>query len=145
MAELGHICIGVDADESMLEVARESAPTMPWFRADLAMLSPADLGDPEPFDLVVLAGNVVPLLAPGTLLQVVRALRGLLRPGALLVAGFGLDPEHLPRDCPVTPLREYDEACAASGLELSGRWSTWDQEPFAETSGYTVSEHALPA
>ena len=36
-----------------------------------------------------MAGNVVPLLAEGTVGRSVAALAALLRPGGLLVAGFG--------------------------------------------------------
>ena len=118
LAELGFDCVGVDVDESMLEVAREAAPDVPWFRADLAALTAADLGDGDPFDLVVVAGNVIPLLAPGTVGPAGRALCGLLRPGGWLVAGFGLDPARLPPGCPVNPLSEYDDACSQNGLDL---------------------------
>jgi SAM-dependent methyltransferase len=140
--ELGFACVGVDVDASMLAVARRTAPQVPWHHADLASLSSADLDGARDFDLVVMAGNVVPLLAEGTLGRAVRALGDLLRPGGLLVAGFGLDAAHLPPRCPVTSLAEYDEACAAAGLGLRERWSTWDGDPFEPGDGYAVSAHA---
>lgn len=141
--EIGFEVTGVDVDESMLAVARRTAPQVPWHRADLASLTAADLGGSSGFDLVVMAGNVVPLLAPGTVGRAVSALVALLRPGGVLVAGFGLDPAHLPPGCPVTPLREYDEACSAAGLSLRARYSTWDGERFDEPGGYAVSVHVL--
>jgi SAM-dependent methyltransferase len=140
LAELGFDCTGVDVDASMLSVARETAPQLKWLQADLSTLTVADVGG-EPFDLVVLAGNVVPLLAAGSLPRTAAALAVLLRQGGLLVAGFGLDPAHLPAGCPVTPLAEYDEACSRSGLSLVDRYSTWDREPFDEAAGYAVSLH----
>lgn len=91
LAELGYDCTGVDVDASMLAVAREQAPGLPWHRADLAELT----AGPE-FDLVVAAGNVMALVTPGTEATVVACLAGALRPGGLLVAGFGLDAAHLP-------------------------------------------------
>ena len=141
--ELGFSCVGVDVDESMLAVARRAAPQVPWHRADLATLTPADLAGAAGFDLVVMAGNVVPLLAEGTVGRSVAALAALLRPGGLLVAGFGLDPAHLPPRCPVTPLEEYDEAARSAGLSLQARYSTWDGAPFDPAEGYAVSVHAL--
>lgn len=141
--ELGFSCVGVDVDESMLAVARRAAPQVPWHRADLATLTPADLDGAAGFDLVVMAGNVVPLLAEGTVGRSVAALAALLRPGGLLVAGFGLDPAHLPPRCPVTPLEEYDEAARSAGLSLQARYSTWDGAPFDPAEGYAVSVHAL--
>ncbi len=142
LSELGFDCVGVDFDESMLQVAREAAPDIPWLRADIASLTAAQLG--EPFDLVVMAGNVVPLLAPGTVEPVVLGLARLLRPSGQLVAGFGLDSAHLPPGCPVTPVPEYDEACALGGLHLVDRCSTWDRQPFTASAGYVVSVHRSP-
>ncbi len=143
LAELGFACVGTDVDDSMLAVAKSKAPDVRWFRADLASLTPADLGDPPPFDLVVMAGNVIPLLEEGTVSSCVASLTALLRPGGLLVAGFGIDEAHLPVGCPVTPLAEYDDACAAAELSLVDRFGTWDAEPFAEADGYAVSVHRL--
>jgi SAM-dependent methyltransferase len=141
--ELGYHPVGVDLDESMLDVARRAAPHLPWQRADLAELTAADLGGVSDFDLVVVAGNVVPLLAPGTVGRAVASLAALLAPCGLLVAGFGLDPGHLPPGCPVTPLEAYDEACSAAGLTVRERYSTWERAPFDPAEGYAVSVHAL--
>ena len=139
--ELGYEVVGADVDESMLAVARRTAPQVPWHLADLSRITPADLDGARDFDLVVMAGNVVPLLAEGTLARTVIALTALLRPGGLVVAGFGLDAEHLPPGCPVTPVAEYDAACEAAGLRLRERWGTWDAAPFDEAAGYGVSVH----
>ena len=138
LAELGHRCAGVDVDASMLAVARREAPQLTWVLGDLADL-PEEVLRAAPYDLVVMAGNVVPLLAEGTLPAVVDALAGVLRPGGLLVAGFGLDAAHLPRGCPVTPLAEYDRA--AAGLTPVTRHSTWTADAFDEASGYAVVVH----
>jgi hypothetical protein len=119
------------------------APHLPWHLADLATLTAADLDGVSDFDLVVMAGNVVPLLAEGTLGRALAALAALLAPRGLLVTGFGLDPAHLPPGCPVTPLEEYDDACRAAGLELRERYSTWDGEEFHPAAGYVVSVHAM--
>jgi SAM-dependent methyltransferase len=141
--ELGHHVVGADIDESMLAVARRTAPHIEWHLADVSGLSAAHLDGASDFDMAILAGNVVPLLAEGTLPRAVRGLVTLLRPGALLVAGFGLDSDHLPSGCPVTPLEEYDDACAAAGLTLQERCSTWEGAPFDAGEGYAVSVHVL--
>lgn len=139
--ELGYEVVGTDVDPGMLDVARRLAPGLPWHTADLATLGPADLGDADPFALVLLAGNVVPLLEPGTLEPAMRAMSGLLADGGRLVAGFGLAPGHLPQGCPVTTLAEYDAACTAAGLVLQDRFATWDRDPY-DGGGYAVSVHA---
>lgn len=138
LAELGHTTVGTDVDDSMLAVARREAPDLVWVQGDLAAL-PVDVRVGAPYDVVVMAGNVVPLVAEGTLPAVVGGLADVLAPGGLLVAGFGLDSAHLPPGCPVTSLAEYDEA--AAGLSLVDRLSTWQATPFDPAEGYVVTVH----
>jgi SAM-dependent methyltransferase len=140
LAELGHDLVGVDVDESMLAVARRTAPDLVWVAGDLAEL-PEQVRERAPYGLAVMAGNVVPLLAPGTLDATLTGLAEVLAQGGLLVAGFGLDAQHLPPGCPVTPLEEYDAAAERAGLRLEQRYSTWDRRPFDPSEGYAVSVH----
>ncbi|QFG21308.1 bifunctional 2-polyprenyl-6-hydroxyphenol methylase/3-demethylubiquinol 3-O-methyltransferase UbiG [Actinomadura sp. WMMB 499] len=139
LAEQGYDCVGVDLDASMLAVARQQAPDVPWYLADLATFDPAELGITGDFDLVVAAGNVMPLLASGTEAAAVARLAAVLRPGGLLVAGFGLDAAHLPVPPSIT-LRDYDAHCRAAGLDLTDRFATWDADPY-DRGGYAVSVH----
>ena len=140
LAELGHDVVGVDVADDMLAVARTVAPELLWLHGDLADL-PEEARAGAAYDLVVMAGNVVPLLAPGTLDRAVRGLAQLLGDDGLLVAGFGLDRMHLPAGCPVTPLQDYDAAVEQAGLGLVERFGTWDAEPFDPAAGYAVSVH----
>src|SRR5688572_1903322 len=79
LARRGYDVVGVDVDPSMLDVARKTAPALHWVLADLAEVDP-----PEPaYDAVVLAGNVMIFLAPGTEPAVVRRVTCALRPGGL--------------------------------------------------------------
>ena len=150
LAELGYACVGVDVDASMLEQARVRAPDMHWLQADLADLAPhpgdtgggpiAAAGVTDPFDLVVAAGNVIPLVAAGTEAVVVAGLAALLAPGGLLVAGFGLHPDYLPiPEAPVS-LAGYDAMCDAAGLVLEQRFATWSGDAY-DGGGYAVSVH----
>ncbi|ATL25079.1 class I SAM-dependent methyltransferase [Streptomyces formicae] len=139
LAELGYDCVGVDLDASMLAVARKQAPELRWIQADLATFDPAEQRVVADFDLVVAAGNIFPLLAAGSESAVLSRLAAVLRPGGLLVAGFGLDEAHLPVP-PSINLPEYDAHCAAVGLTLVDRFATWDAHPY-EGGGYAVSVH----
>jgi hypothetical protein len=129
----------------MLEQAYRLRPDLDWREADLSTLDSAELAAlGAPFELVVAAGNVIPLLAPGTLAATMSALAAALAPGGTVVTGFGLDAAHLPRGCPVTSTAEYDAACSAAGLELTQRHSDWAGSPFAGLQdGYVVSVHRL--
>ena len=139
LAELGYDCVGVDLDPSMLAVARQAAPGLHWIQADLAEFAPAAVDVAADFDLVVAAGNIFPLLAAGTEPAVRVRLAAALRPGCLMVAGFGLDAAHLPVPPSIT-LPEYDAHCAAAGLAFVDRFATWDADPY-DGGGYAVSVH----
>ncbi|MYV70925.1 methyltransferase domain-containing protein [Streptomyces sp. SID2131] len=143
LAELGHDCTGVDIDASMLAVARRDAPAQDWLLGDLARLDA--LGLQPDFDLVLAAGNVIPLLAPGTEPTVLRHLAAALRPGGLLVTGMGLDAAHLPLPEPPFEMEKFDHWCALADLTLLHRYATWDGEPYAPGCGYAVSVHRRPA
>jgi SAM-dependent methyltransferase len=125
LARHGIDVVGVDVDRSMLAAARRRQPELEWVESDLAAL---DLG--RRFDVVVLAGNVPLFTAPGTHAELVAGCARHV--GGALVAGFELTRGY--------DLASYDEHCAAAGLVLSARFSTWDREPF--TGGdYAVSVH----
>ena len=139
LTALGYHCVGVDADAAMIEVAEQRDPATTWVRQDLSRLQLRS----QAFELAVLAGNVIPLLARGTLLAAVQRLAAHLQPGGLLVAGFGLDASHLLQGCPVTPLQDYDRACTVAGLTPAHRFGTWGRETWRPESGYAVSVHLL--
>jgi SAM-dependent methyltransferase len=143
LAELGYAVTGTDVDPSMLTVARERAPDLPWVAADLSTLDLLAAGHPA-YDLVVMAGNVVPLVAAGTERMSVLRAAAHVAPGGLLVAGFGLDRAHLPTAAGLVDLTDYDEWCAGAGLAQVRRLATWDGEPY-DGGGYAVSIHARPA
>jgi SAM-dependent methyltransferase len=147
LARLGHHVVGVDLDASMLDEARAAAPELDWRLVDLA--EPSALHLDHPLDAVVAAGNLWPLLTPGTHAAVVAALAGLLRPGGLLVAGFGLDDAHVPFTLPdgmaFPGLDDYDAACAAAGLALVERTADWAGEEPYTGGGYAVSVHTTDA
>lgn len=139
LARRGVEVVGVDLDRSMLEVACEKAPDLEWFRADLSTLmlgTPS--GDLRTFDVIVAAGNVMIFLRPGTEGPTVAALADHLEPGGRLIAGFQLTAGRYSID-------DYDRDCAAAGLVLGERFSTWSGDPWHPDSGYVVSVHRAQA
>ena len=130
LARRGRSVVGVDADAGMLAAAQGKAPELSWLHADLA-----DLGahTHQVFDVVVLAGNVMIFLTPGSEGRVLAQVADRLSPDGLLVTGFSIRRDRL-------PLEEYDRLAEAAGLGLVDRWATWSREPFAG-GDYAVSVH----
>jgi SAM-dependent methyltransferase len=131
LSRRGRAVVGLDQDPSMLDVARQKAPDLVWIEADLA---DPDLAFPQPFDAVVLAGNVLIFLAPGSEGAVVANLARCLLPGGIMIAGYSLQPGGL-------GVAAHDELAARAGLTLRERWATWDRRPFLPDSPYAVSVH----
>jgi SAM-dependent methyltransferase len=143
LARRGIETVGVDLDPGMLATARSNAPHLHWVEADLATLRLSWDGlnsvsepDPEGFDVVVAAGNVMIFVAPGAEAEVVTTLAGYLAPGGRLVAGFQLMADHY-------DLTSYDRHCADAGLVLAERYAAWDREPWRDGGDYAVSVHRL--
>lgn len=133
LARRGISAVGVDVDPEMLSAARAKAPELDWRQADLATVNLAE----GSFDVVVMAGNVLIFVEPGTEAAVVRNLAPALAPGGALVAGFQLRSDRI-------SAAEYDRYCADAGLVLAERWSTWDRHPWTQSDDYAVSVHRRP-
>ena len=126
LSRRGHQVVGVDVDEAMLESARAKAPDLEWVRGDLA--------DPEldfgrPFDVVVMAGNVLIFVPSGSEEQVIaNAARvapsgrtprvGLLPPAARLRAGPTRRPGVRRRSGARGPLVDVGPAAVLTGGPL---------------------------
>ena len=123
--------VGVDVDASMLATAQDRGPAVDWVEADLRSF---DLG--RTFDVVVMAGNVPLFTPPGTQAELVAAVAGHVGADGVLVAGFSTNWSDRPYD-----VDQYDAACAAAGLVLAERFSTWDRAPWSTSSDYAVSVH----
>lgn len=134
LARRGCQIVGVDLDEEMLQQARKKAPTLAWHQGDLSTITLN-----HAFDGIVLAGNVMIYLTPGTEAAVVANMARHLTPGGLLVAAFELTP---PAWSKLT-LPLYDQVAAAAGLTLVERWATWERAPWLPSSSYAVSVHRL--
>jgi SAM-dependent methyltransferase len=129
LARRGLDIVGVDIDPEMLDTARRKAPGVDWHLADLVTV---DLS--RSFDVIVMAGNVMIFLKPGTESVVVANMARHLQPDGLLIAGFQIMPDRL-------TVQRYDEIAANAGLALAERWSTWDRDAWDTGNDYAVSVH----
>ena len=128
LARRGIDVVGVDLDAVMLAAARTKAPDLTWITADLRDV---DLG--RAFDVVVMPGNVMIFVAAGTESAVVANMARHVSPGGRLIAGFQLRRAY--------ELSQYDADCAAAGLALDVRYSTWDGAAWKPGGDYAVSVH----
>ena len=136
LARRGIDIVGVDLDEVMLSQARQKAPQLDWRLGDLSTI---DLG--KLFDCIVMPGNVMIFVTPGSETAVIHNLTHHLTPNGLLVAAFELTPKQW-TDMSIT---KYDQLCHTAGLQRVARWSTWDRDPWQEGDTYAVSVHRKTA
>ena len=132
LARRGVAVLGVDADPDMIAAARAKAPELAWVVADLA-----ELDRPERFDIVALAGNVVPYVPAARRSAAVAGCARHLAPGGRLIAGFDLQ-DRWPSAV------DYDRWCVAAGLVPEDRFATWERAPF-HGRDYLVAVHRRPS
>lgn len=128
LAKQGKTVVGVDNDADMLALARAKSDQVEWVLADLATV---DLSDS--FDVIVMAGDVLNYVSPGSEWSVVKNLANHLGPRGLLVCGASLsEPDQL---------THYDNWCRSIGLTLRKRYASWSGVPYDRPGHYAVSIH----
>ncbi len=127
----GHAVVGVDADPVLVAAAREDHAGPSWHVADLTELDLAALGHPEPVDGVVMAGNVLVFVAPGTEQSVLERLAAHVVPGGPVVLGFATDRGYSAYD--------LERDAEAAGLVHEHRFATWDLRPWHDASDWVTA------
>jgi 2-polyprenyl-3-methyl-5-hydroxy-6-metoxy-1,4-benzoquinol methylase len=135
--ERGHHVVGVDADPELIAAACEDHPGPEWIVADLAVLELSAIGIGEPFDVAVLAGNVLAFVARGTEADVLRRVAAHLLPGGFAVVGLGTNRGYA--------TEELDADLVTAGFLLEHRFATWDLKPWRDDAEFAVSVLRLPA
>jgi SAM-dependent methyltransferase len=125
--ERGHTVVGVDVDKTLIAAARADHPGPQWLVADLSTLHL----ESAQFDAAVLAGNVLVFLAAGSEAAVLDRVAAHVRPDGALVTGFATDRAYT--------LDAFDRDCAAVGLVVEHRFSTWDLRPWRADAPWAVT------
>lgn len=131
LARRGHTVVGVDVDPVLIEAARADHPAGDWRVGDLAELDLPAAGVREPFDVAVMAGNVLTFVAPGTEAEVLRRVRAHLAPGGRLVVGFGAGRGYA--------FEALDRDAREAGFAVQQRFATWDLRPFGPDADFLVA------
>ncbi len=126
LASRGLDVAGSDIDAHMLAEAQSKAPELQWVQSDLAAL---DIG--RTFDVVVMAGNVILFVEPGTEEACVAGAARHVAPGGHLVAGFSLGRG--------VAADGWEAWLRKAGLNPVDRLSTWTGDPHTADSDYLVS------
>ncbi|MGV0835466.1 class I SAM-dependent methyltransferase [Mycolicibacterium thermoresistibile] len=131
LSAAGHRVVGVDVDPALIEAAEQDYPGPQYLVGDLAELDLHARGIADPFDVIVMAGNVMAFLAPSTRTTVLRRLRAHLADDGRAAIGFGAG-------------RDYDfdrflADAATAGLTPDLLLSTWDLRPFTDDSEFLVA------
>jgi predicted TPR repeat methyltransferase len=136
----GHRVVGVDADRTLIEAAGEDNPGPHYVVADLSELDLWATGLVEAFDGAVMAGNVMPYVAPGSEVDVLARIHEHLRDDGFLLVGFGLGRGYV--------LDDFDTHARDAGFVVEQRFATWDLRPWSPGAGadfaVTVLRRPLP-
>jgi SAM-dependent methyltransferase len=131
LSEAGHEVVGVDGDPELVAAAEQEHPGPRFLVGDLAQLDLPAAGIPEPFDVVVCAGNVMTFLAESTRVEVLRRMRAHLAADGRAAIGFGAGRGYDFDEF----LRDVGEAGWVADLLLS----TWDLRPFTPGADFLVA------
>lgn len=131
LSAAGHTTVGVDVDPVLIDAAREDHPDGTWVVGDLAELDLPAHEIPDPFDVIVCAGNVMTFLGHGTHASALGRMRAHLAPEGRIAVGFGTSRGYAPES--------FVADVEAAGLRTDARFSTWDLRPYSDDSDFLVA------
>lgn len=129
----GHRVVAAEKDADLVAMAAERYPDLPVVSQDILALTPellAEAGHPTEYDLIVLVGNVIVLLAPDTERRALATLAALLADGGRILVGF--HPTHTHGNARDYPVEEFVADAASVGLELQHRFGSYELAPPGE-------------
>ncbi|MGH3636831.1 class I SAM-dependent methyltransferase [Mycobacterium sp.] len=131
LAAAGHHVVGVDVDPVLIQAAEQDNPGPQWIVGDLAEVDLPARGITEPFDVILLAGNVMTFLAPSTRVQVLSRVRAHLASDGRAVIGFGTGRDY--------EFGQFFDDAADAGFAPDLLLSSWDLRPFTDDSDFLVA------
>ena len=123
----GHRVVATEPDPALREQSRRTYPDLDVLPHQALGLDPGTL---DPFDVIVVVGNVMVYVGEGTERAVLARLRELLAPGGRVVVGFHLDGNRT--GSRVYPADEFVADVVASGLRVDHRFGSYELHPPAD-------------
>lgn len=126
----GHQVTAVEKDPALVAQSRRTYPELTVIKSDLLGLDEDALAEgygPAAFDLVVLVGNVIVLVADRTERLVLSRMGGLLAPEGRLLVGF--HPHGGPPPCRDYDPQEFIGDAQSVGLVVDLRLGSYDLRP----------------
>jgi SAM-dependent methyltransferase len=127
----GHTVVGVDGDPVLVAEAQKNHPGGEWLVGDLAELDLPAAGIPEPFHVIMCAGNVMTFLSESTRVEVLRRMRAHVRDDGRAAIGFGAGRGY--------DFDEFLADAATAGWAPDLLLSTWDLRPFTPDADFLVA------
>ncbi|MGD8200341.1 class I SAM-dependent methyltransferase [Ornithinimicrobium sp. W1679] len=131
LSRLGHRVVGVDIDPVLVAAARADHPDATWLVGDLATLDLGAVGEAEPFDGALLAGNVLDFLPVEHRGPALRGVAAHVVAGGFVLVGCRVTRGFTPTD--------LDDLLLPAGLRLEHRFATWDLKPWGQDATFAVS------
>ena len=129
----GHRVLAAEKDPDLVRMAGEHYPDLAMLQTDILALTPellAGAGQPTAYDLVVLVGNVIVLLAPDTERRALATLRDLLADGGRILVGF--HPARAFGNARDYPVEEFTADAEAVGLRVQHRFGSYELAPASD-------------
>jgi SAM-dependent methyltransferase len=123
----GHRVTAVEKDPGLVAQSRSTFPGVAVVESDLLGLTAALLaaeGHPTSYDLVVVVGNVMVLLADGTERQILETLGRLLKPAGRMLVGFRMVDG--PQNARTYPADAFVADAEAAGLVVDARFDSYE-------------------
>lgn len=133
----GHDVLAAEPDASLVAVSQERWPELSIIPKDILELTPENEGT---FDLIVAVGNVMVLLAEGTEVRALNALRQLLKPNGRILVGF--HPKNGPAIAREYSFEEFAADAAEAGLGFQHRFGGYNLEPISDDYVVAILEAA---
>lgn len=126
----GHHVTAVEKDPGLVAQSRRTFPDVTVLESDILGLTPEWLeaqGRPSSYDLVVVVGNVMVLLAENTERRTLQTLAALLAPGGRILVGFRMVDG--PQNAHVYPAADFVADLEAAGLVVQHRFDSYQLSP----------------